>query len=74
MASVTIVTCLVRCVFACRDARIAALEMSCHDTERLIEESRTDRLKHLQEVYQAKMSTAELEAKYVIRSYLVLAL
>ena len=61
-------------VFAYRDARIAALEMSCHDTERLIEESRTDRLKHLQEVYQAKMSTAELEAKYVIRSYLVLAL
>ena len=43
--------------------RIAALEQNSEDTEKLIAESRTDRLKHLEEVYRANRKAAGLEAK-----------
>ena len=43
--------------------RIAALEQNSEDTEKLIAESRTDRLKHLEEVYKANRKSAGLEAK-----------
>jgi DNA repair exonuclease SbcCD ATPase subunit len=46
-----------------KDARIAALEQSSVETEKLIAEAHTDRLKHLEEVYQANRRCAELEAK-----------
>jgi hypothetical protein len=44
--------------------RIAALEQHSEDTEKLIAESRCDRLKHLEEVYKANRRAAALEAKY----------
>lgn len=46
-----------------KDARIAALEQSSVETERLIAEARTERLQHLDEVYQANKKTAQLEAR-----------
>ena len=46
--------------------RIAALEQSSAETEKIIADARTDRLKHLEEVYQANRRAAELEAQCVI--------
>ena len=45
--------------------RIAALEQNSADTEKLIAEARSDKLKHLEEVYRANRKAAGLEAKYV---------
>ena len=43
--------------------RIAALEQNSADTEKLIAEARTDKLKHLEEVYRANRKAAGFEAK-----------
>ncbi len=43
--------------------RIAALEQSSAETEKIIAEARTERLKHLDEVYRANRRAAELEAQ-----------
>ena len=51
------------CLLFFRDARIAALEKGSVETEKIIAEARTDKLKHLEEVYQANKRSAELEAK-----------
>ena len=51
------------CTF--RDVRIAALEQNSVETERMIQEARSEKLKHLEEVYTANRKSAELEAKYV---------
>jgi len=46
-----------------KDVRIAALEQTSAETEKLIAEARTERLRHLEEVYQANRKCAELESK-----------
>ena len=46
-----------------RDARIAALEQNSTETGKVIAEAKTDRLKHLEELYQANRKVAEVEAK-----------
>lgn len=46
-----------------KDARIAALEQGSAETEKILAEARTERLKHLEEVYQANRKAAQLEAK-----------
>ena len=43
--------------------RIAALEQSSVETEKIIAEARSERLKHLEEVYQANRKAAELESR-----------
>ena len=48
---------------AFRDARIAALEQSSVETEKIIADARHERLQHLEEVYQANRKVAELEAQ-----------
>ena len=47
----------------CRDARIAALEQSSAETEQIIADVRTEKYKHMEEVYQSNRKCAELEAK-----------
>jgi hypothetical protein len=46
-----------------KDAKIAALEKTSQQTERLIAEARSERLKHMDELHEASKRTAELEAK-----------
>lgn len=46
-----------------KDVRIAALEQNSVETERMIQEARSEKLKHLEEVYTANRKSAELEAK-----------
>lgn len=46
-----------------KDAKIAALEKTSQQTERLIAEARNERLKHMDELHEASKRTAELEAK-----------
>ena len=46
-----------------REIQIAALEQSTKQTEKLISDARDDRLKHLEEVYQANRRCAELESR-----------
>ncbi len=48
--------------------RIAALEQNSAETEKIIAEARTERLKHLDEVYRANRRAAELEAQWVTLS------
>lgn len=52
-----------------RDARIAALETSFAETEKILADARVERLAHLDEVHQAHRRAAELEVKYVTRFY-----
>ena len=50
-------------VWPYRDARIAALEQGSAETEKILAEARTERLQHMDEVYQANRKSAQLEAK-----------
>lgn len=47
-----------------REARLAALEKSSAETEKLIDEAMTEKLRHMEELYQSNRRIAELEAKY----------
>jgi hypothetical protein len=47
----------------CRDARLAALEQSSLATEKLMDDARIEKLRHLDELYQANRRLAEAEAK-----------
>ena len=51
----------------CRHAHLAALEKSSAETEKLIDEAKTEKLRHMEELYQSNRRVAELEAKYVLR-------
>ena len=44
---------------------MAALEKSSAETEKLIDEAKTEKLRHMEELYQSNRRVAELEAKYV---------
>ncbi|XP_064638236.1 angiomotin-like isoform X2 [Lineus longissimus] len=46
-----------------REARIAALEQNSAESERLIAEARTEKMKHIEEVYQAQRKSAEMETR-----------
>lgn len=45
------------------ETRLAVLEQSSMDTEKLIDEAKTEKLKQMEEVYYANRKLAELEAK-----------
>jgi len=47
----------------CCEARLAALEQSALHSERTIAEAQRDRLRHMEEAYQASRRVAELEAR-----------
>nr|KAG5701426.1 hypothetical protein BaRGS_032758 [Batillaria attramentaria] len=47
------------------DLQLAALEKSSAETEKLIDEAKTEKLRHMEELYQSNRRVAELEAKYV---------
>ena len=46
-----------------RDMRIAALEQSSAETEKIIADARSDRLKHLEEVYPVSYTHLTLPTK-----------
>lgn len=46
-----------------RDAKIAALERTSHESEKLIAEARNERLKHMDEIHIANKKCAELESQ-----------
>lgn len=47
-----------------RDAKIAALEKTGQETEKLIAEARSDKLKQMEEVHAAQKKVSELESRY----------
>lgn len=47
-----------------RDAKIAALEKTGQESEKLIAEARSDRLKQMEEVHTAQKKVSELESRY----------
>lgn len=49
--------------FAFRDAKIAALERTSQESEKLIAEARNERLKHMDEIHFANKKFTELESK-----------
>ncbi|XP_046369226.2 angiomotin-like isoform X2 [Haliotis rufescens] len=46
-----------------KDIRLAALEKNSAETEKLIDEAKSEKLKHMEELYQANRTVAELEAR-----------
>ncbi|XP_067669621.1 angiomotin-like isoform X2 [Haliotis asinina] len=46
-----------------KDVRLAALEKNSAETEKLIDEAKSEKLKHMEELYQANRKVAELEAR-----------
>ena len=58
------------CCF-CRQAHLAALEKTSAETEKLIDEAKTEKLRHMEELYQSNRRVAELEAKYAPVSFLL---
>lgn len=56
------------CCF-CRQAHLAALEKSSAETEKLIDEAKTEKLRHMEELYQSNRRVAELEARWVPVSF-----
>jgi len=48
-----------------RDAKIAALEKTSQESEKLIAEARSDKLKQMDEVHIARKKVSELESRYL---------
>lgn len=48
-----------------RDAKIAALEKTGQESEKLIAEARSDKLKQMEEVHAAQKKVSELESRYL---------
>jgi len=46
-----------------RDAKIAALEKTSQDAEKLIAEARSEKMKHMDEVHAAQKKLADLESR-----------
>ena len=46
-----------------RDAKIAALEKTSQETEKLIAEARSEKIRHMDEVHAAQKKVADLEAR-----------
>lgn len=53
-------------LFYDRDAKIAALEKTSQESEKLIAQARTEKLKQMDELYAANRKCAELESRYVL--------
>ena len=53
----------------CRQAHLAALEKTSAETEKLIDEAKTEKLRHMEELYQSNRRVTELEAKYAPVSF-----
>lgn len=51
-------------IFYFRDAKIAALEKTGQESEKLISEARSDKLKQMEEVHAAQKKVSELESRY----------
>jgi hypothetical protein len=49
--------------FHCRDAKIAALEKTSMESEKLIAEARSDKLKQMDEVHAANKKVSDLESR-----------
>lgn len=59
--------------FDSRDAKIAALEKTSQETEKLIAEARSEKIRHMDEVHAAQKKVADLESRYCLLCfYLVL--
>lgn len=52
-------------IFVCRDAKIAALEKTSQETEKLIAEARSEKIRHMDEVHAAQKKVADLESRHV---------
>lgn len=50
--------------FSSRDAKIAALEKTSQETEKLIAEARSEKIRHMDEVHAAQKKVADLESRY----------
>ena len=48
-----------------RDAKIAALEKTSQDAEKLIAEARSEKMRHMDEVHAAQKKLADLESRYL---------
>lgn len=48
-----------------RDAKIAALEKTSQETEKIIAEARNEKIRHMDEVHAAQKKVADLESRYV---------
>lgn len=46
-----------------RDAKIAALEKTSQDAEKLIAEARSEKMRHMDEVHAAQKKLADLESR-----------
>lgn len=53
-------------LFYDRDAKIAALEKTSQESEKLIAQARTEKLKQMDELYAANRKCAEFESRYVL--------
>lgn len=51
-------------ISAIRDAKIAALEKTSQDAEKLIAEARSEKMRHMDEVHAAQKKLADLESRY----------
>lgn len=51
------------CFYLCRDAKIAALERTSQESEKLIAQARTEKLKQMDELYAANRRCAEMESR-----------
>jgi hypothetical protein len=54
---------LTNIIISHRDAKIAALEKTSQETEKLIAEARSDRIRQMDEVHAAQKRVTDLEAK-----------
>lgn len=52
--------------FISRDAKIAALEKTSQETEKLIAEARSEKIRHMDEVHAAQKKVADLESRYCL--------
>lgn len=52
--------------FVSRDAKIAALEKTSQETEKLIAEARSEKIRHMDEVHAAQKKVADLESRYCL--------
>lgn len=50
-----------------RDAKIAALEKTSQETEKIIAEARNEKIRHMDEVHAAQKKVADLESRFVLR-------
>lgn len=49
--------------FSCRDAKIAALEKTSQDAEKLIAEARSEKMRHMDELHVAQKKVADFESR-----------